>query len=160
MKLDVNFRLAEDEKDIRVVEQNLLSNPLNYEGYFDWFERIRGDLWSGYKQVMLGFSEGFWIGHLISQPHKSISKFLEIKNARVREDFFRRYVLSFMFRQAETIAKKEGYLATICDARSDRKDICEFLLKNNYRETARVDLYQEGYEDIVFIKTLGDFKNF
>lgn len=159
MKLDISFRLAEDEKDIKILEKNLLAHPLNYAGYFDWFDRIRPEFWSGYKQVMLGFSEGFWIGHLISQPHKSINSFLEMKSARAREDFFQRYIISFMMRQTEVIAKKQGYLGVICDARSDNLPVLNLLLKNKYKEIARADLYNEKYEDLVFFKPLGNFKN-
>lgn len=160
MKLDLSFRLAEDKRDILIVEKNLLEHPLNYKGYPDWVEKIKGELWSGYKQVIIALSEDYWVGHLISQPHKSISRFWEMKSGRTREDFRQRYILSFMIRQSEFFATKEGYLGVICDARSDRLDVVNLLLGNGYREIARSDLYREGYEDIIFFKPLGDFKNF
>ncbi|MFH1586024.1 MAG: hypothetical protein ABIB79_04610 [archaeon] len=42
----------------------------------------------------------------------------------------------------------------MCDLRSDNIPIRNLLLINGYKEIARVDLYNEGYEDVVLVKPL------
>jgi len=63
-------------------------------------------------------------------------------------------MLSFMIRQVEIKAKKTGDLAMICDVRSNRLDVIRLLRCNGYKEVVRADIYNEGYEDVVFVKPL------
>lgn len=157
MILDINFRLNESEKDIDNLAGFLLPRPLNYRGYSQWLDKAITELYCGYKQSVLGFSHGKLVASLMFQPHKTLKKFCELKNARTLEEFKNRYMSSFMLRQAEVIAKQQGNLAMVGDARSDRLDVINFLLKNGYKEVARADLYNEGYEDVEFIKPLSNF---
>ena len=154
MLLDINFRLNESEKDIDNLASFLLPRPLSYKKYEQWLEKAITELYSGYKQVALGFSHGKLVASLMFQPHKTIKKFCELKNARTLEEFQNRYMLSFMLRQVEVIAKQQGNLAIVGDTRSDRLDIITFLLKNGYKEVARADIYNESYEDVEFMKDL------
>ena len=155
MILDINFRLNESEKDIDNLASFLLPRPLNYKGYSQWLEKAIAELYCGYKQVALGFSHGKLVASLMFQPHKTIRKFCELKNARTFEEFQNRYMLSFMLRQVEVIAKQQGNLAIVGDARSDRLNVIQLLVTNGYREVARTDLYKEDQEDIMFCKPLG-----
>ena len=61
----------------------------------------------------------------------------------------RGFIFSFMIRQTEIKARKEGNLAVICDARSNNLPVCSLLRSNGYLEAARADLYKEGYQDAV-----------
>ena len=154
MTFNFTFRSAESKKDIDILTGFILKQPLNYKNYFDWIERAREELLIGYKKSVMAFYYDVLVGDLIFQPHKSIKKFREIKHGRTLGEYQRRLILSFMIRQAEHEARKEGDLATICDARSDRLDVQRLLLVNGYKEIARADLYKEGYEDIVLMKPL------
>jgi len=155
MKFNFNFRLAEDRKDIDNLINKLLAHQrLNYKNYDVWVEKAVEELFLGYKKTMLAFSEDILVGNLIFQPHKSINNFYELKHGRTISEFQKRYILSFMFRQVEVNAKKQGKSATICDICSDRLDLINFLMIKDYKEVARANLYGEGYEDSVFIKSL------
>ena len=63
-------------------------------------------------------------------------------------------------RQVETLAKEEGEIGAICDIRSDKLEVINMVKKMGYREVARADLYNEGYEDIALMKPLIENKLF
>jgi len=152
--MDFNFRLADSEKDIDRLANFLLPRPLNYRGYTNWLERAIEELYLEYKQAAMGFSYGYLVASLMFQPHKSIKGFCELKNARTLEEFQGGKIQSLMRRQVEILAKKQGYWVVQGDARADRLDIILPLLADGYKEVARADLYNEGYEDVVLVKPL------
>ena len=152
--MDFNFRLADTEKEIKQVVDFFSKNPWNYKNYDKWVQKAEAELYLGIKQGILALNYNSLIGNLISQPHKTISGFCEMKNGRILNKFNRGFVFSFMIRQTEIKAREEGNLAVICDARSNNIPVCNLLRSNGYLEAARADLYNEGYEDIVFIKDL------
>jgi hypothetical protein len=151
--MNFTFRDGEQE-DIDKLSWLILAQPLNYIGYKAWAEKALEEFLWGIKQAGLCFCDDHLVGELIYQQHKIIPSFLELKNGRVLEEFGRRLILSFLIRQVEIDARKKGYLAVVCDSRSGRKDVNKFLKINGYRELARADIYGEGIEDIIYLKSL------
>jgi len=151
--MDFNFRLFEP-KDIDNISRFLLPRKLNYRGYDVWLQKALEELRWGVKESVLGFSDNTLVASLMFQSCKHLEGFTEVKNGRTIKELERRFFLSFMMRQVEALSKEEGRYGVICDARSDRIEIVNFLKINGYKEIARVDLYKEGYEDVVMAKAL------
>jgi hypothetical protein len=152
MGFDIHFRYAEGAEEKGDLAKFLLLQPFNYPGYEFWVKRCHDELVADYKRAIICLNNGHLVGDLIFQQHKTFSTWLELKNVRVDSRFQRRLVFSFMLRQAEYVAGKEGYLAMICDARSDRTDVLKILRTAGYSEIARVALYESDVEDIVMGK--------
>jgi len=60
-----------------------------------------------------------------------------------------------MVKQAERIAKEEGYAGVIVDVRSENMPIVNLFQRRGYREVARMPLYDKKAEDVVFVKEIG-----
>lgn len=150
--MNLNFRLFEP-KNIDCVSKFLLPRKLNYRGYNAWLQKALEELRWGSKDAVLGFSEDVLVSALLFQNCKHLKGFTELKSGRTIEEYSNRLFLSFEIRQVEAISKQEGKLGIICDSRSDRLDVLNLLRKNNYVEIARTDLYKEGYEDVVMMKS-------
>lgn len=155
MKIDFYFRMAET-KDVDKLYKFLLPMQAGYQGYVPWLKKAIEEFYYGPKKAMLGFSDDILVASLIFQSCKHLKNFCELKNGRTIDKFARRYFFSFMVRQIEEISKEEGKLGIVCDARSDRTGIINLLRSNGYKEIARADLYNEGYEDIIMSKPLAD----
>jgi hypothetical protein len=152
MPFNFEFRLLEDKKDTNKLKKFLLEQPFNYPYYEDWVERAVSQIDLGYKKTILSFSDGFLVGDLIFQPHKTLMNVIELKNMRIHPNLKRRYFGFFMLRQAE--AESRGYNAIICDTRSDRTDVLNLLRLCEYHEISRVPLYESNTEDVVLLKNL------
>lgn len=128
--------------------------PLSYPNYDNWVQRAEAELLQGYKQTILAFSDKRIVGDLIYQPHKQIQGVLELKNMRIDERLRRRDFGHFMLRQAETEARKLGYLAMLIDIRPNRQDVIAFLMFSGFFQINRIPLYDSNEEDIVMMKPL------
>lgn len=151
--MDICFKLGE-RKHTDTLRKFFSQRGLNYKGYNLWLPKAMEEYYYGIKQAILGFSEGVLVSALVIQDCKNMKGFKELKSGRTIEEFSRRYFLSFSIRQVENISKQEGKLGIICDARSDRPDVLNMLRINGYKDVARADLYNEGYEDVVLMKSL------
>jgi len=143
-----------NSKDIDKLSRLVLAQPLNYIGYKTWAKKALEEFRCGIKQAGLCFCNDHLVGELIYQQHKSINIFCELKNGRVLDKFRRRFILSFLIRQVEFDARENGYLAVVCDSRSDRTDVNDLLLINGYKVIAQADLYREGFKDCIYLKPL------
>lgn len=152
MSFDFRFRFLEEEKEIKQLKEFLLKQSLNYPNYEDWVERVMIEVDLGYKRTILAFNDNILVGNVIFQPHKNLSRIMELKNIRIHPALRRRYFGFFMLRQAE--AESQDYDAIICDTRSDRIDILNMLKLCNYKELLRTPLYDPNLEDIVLLKNL------
>ena len=157
MGFDFRFKFIDDEKEIKQLRNFLLEQPFNYPNYEDWVERTIPEIDHGYKKTILAFSDDILVGDLIFQPHKTLTRIMELKNMRIHSDLQRRYFGFFMFRQAE--AESKNYDAIICDARSDRIDVLNLLKLCGYKEISRVPLYDSNVEDVVLLKNLKNPSN-
>ena len=151
MAFDFQFRFAEDRQEVDRLARFLLLQPFNYQGYEDWVQKTREELFSGYKRCILAFSDGVLVGDLVYQPHKQFPRVREVKNMGIDPRLHGRYFGAFMLRQAERENPGDFY-AMICDARSDRRDVIGILRMMGYQELLRVPLYDKGVEDLVFIR--------
>ena len=111
MKFDFYFRGLESMADVRELTGFLASQDLGYPRYDSWVQKTEHELAAGYKGAVMCFSFGKLAGDLVYQPHKSIPRFLEIKNARVDSRVGWRNVGSFMFKQVEVEARKHAVQA-------------------------------------------------
>ena len=152
MGFDFRFRFLEDEKELKQLKNFLIEQPFSYPNYEDWVERTIPEIDCGYKKTILAFSDDILAGDLIFQPHKTLSKVMELKNMRIHPDFKRRYFGFFMLRQME--AESKDYDAITCDARSDMVNVLSLLKLCGYREISRVPLYDPNVEDIILLKNL------
>ena len=152
MSFNFQFRFAQERKELLQLEKHLLRQPLNYKNYADWVRKTTEEILEGYKMAILAFSDGFLVGNLIIQPHKSLDSVLEVKNMRVHQKVQGRYFWAFMFRQGEVIAQENNYSAIICDTHSDNLPVINLLRSQGYREIARAQLYDNHTEEIIFGK--------
>jgi hypothetical protein len=149
--MNFQFRLVQDEKDVKRLEKFLLSQSLNYPNYGDWVEKAVEEILAGYKQGIMAFDDGFLVGDLIFQPHKELPRMLELKNMRINPKVERRGFAYFMLKQAE---KQQGYNGIICDVRARQIQVVSLLRFMDYQEIFRANLYNSREEDIVMVKKL------
>ncbi|MBU0894714.1 MAG: GNAT family N-acetyltransferase [Nanoarchaeota archaeon] len=154
MVFDFRFRGLQDESEVLDLENFLRLQSLGYPNYQDWVNKAKEEILSGYKKVILAFSEGCLVGDLIFQSHKQLRGLLELKNLRVDSWIRGRYFGSFLLRQAEIEARKFGQGALICDTHSDNLEVNSLLRFCGYQELVRVPLYENNKEEIIYIKPL------
>ncbi|MFH1586023.1 MAG: hypothetical protein ABIB79_04605 [archaeon] len=108
--MEFTFTIADSEREISKAVDFFSKNPWTYDPvkYRRWVEKAEAELFLGYKTCTLAYYYNQLIGNLISQPHKTIQRFRELKNGRTINEFQRRLVLSFMIRQEEVESQKEG----------------------------------------------------
>ncbi|MDD5012362.1 MAG: hypothetical protein PHQ66_01810 [Candidatus Nanoarchaeia archaeon] len=152
MGFDFEFKLLDDEKELKQLEKHLIEQPFDYPHYEDWVEKAISEIDWGYKKTILAFSDGIIVGNGIFQPHKTLPKIMEFKNMRIHPALQGRYFGFFIARQVE--AESKDYDAIICDTRSDRLDVLNLLKLCGYREIARALLYDSNTEDVVLLKNL------
>ncbi len=160
MSFDFEFKLLDDEKELKKLRNHLAAQPLDYLRYFDWIERTMDELGCGYKKAILAFSDGVIVGDGIFQPHKTLHGIIEFKNMRIHPSLQKRYFGFFIVRQIEAESRENNYNAIICDARSDRLDVLNLMKLCGYREIARKPLYDGNTEDVVLLKNLKNSSNF
>ncbi len=153
--MDFRFRDAQTRRDLQRLTDFLISQDLGYPSYVQWVERARAEIESGWKNVVLAFCEGYLVGDLISQPHKEIPRFLELKNMRVDPRFRNRYIARFMLRQAE-LDFGAGKDAIICDAPANQPEIIEFMESCGYSPLIALPLYNRNRLEVVMLKILKD----
>jgi len=153
--MDISFKLGE-RKHTDVLFKFFSQSPLNYKGFNIWLPRAIEEYHYEIKRAILGFYEDILVSALMFQDCKHIKGLTELKIARTIEEFSNRLFLSFETRQVEALAKEEKNLGMICDVRANRLDVLNLYKSMGYREVARTDLYNEGYEDVVLMKPLVD----
>lgn len=153
MAFNFHFCSIEESGDIGKLVDFLQTQDLGYPHYDHWVQRTEAELQSGYKQAVLGFSNGHLIGDIVFQPHKQLPRVREIKNIRVHPAVRGRYVAAFMLRQAEVEAKQE-YDALLVDARTDQQDIIRLLRGMGFVPIAETPLYDPSVPDIILIKAM------
>lgn len=151
--MNISFKLGGREHT-EILSKFFSQRNLNYRGYNSWLLRAIEEYRYEIKRAILGFYEDVLVSALMFQNCKHMSGFTELKSGRTIEEFSRRLFLSFEARQVETISRQEGKLGIICDVRTGRPDVLSLLKKDGYCEVERADLYGEGYEDIVMMKSL------
>jgi len=153
MSFNYSFRFAEDEQDIFHVVDFVEDYPWNYKGFDIWVnDKLKPELLSGVKKLIMGFSDGVLVANLIFQRHKIFDWLMEPKNMRVHPQISNRYFGVFMFRQMEVEARNSGFKGVLCDVRSDKKEMINLLKFMGYDELFRTSLYENNIEDAVFTK--------
>jgi len=158
----VNFSFTSDLDLKRTVDllagPRLWINKSVYPDFLDWLDRAALELHHGVKRGIYCYYDGKMVGAAIYQRHKTIPSFLELKNLTVLPEAGRRFVASFLVRNAEVEGSKEFKPTHIvCDAKRDNVAIQRFLTSNKYRATATIDLYGlDAGADILYVKALGD----
>jgi len=151
MGFNINFRSIESEKDIHNLVKFILGQPLSYNGYNDWVQRIINEFYCGYKQAILGLIDEVLVASLIYQNHKEFSRIRELKNLRVDPRVQGRCISQFMIRQAE-MENRKNYDAVMCDIRSNKKGIIKLFESMGYEKLIEVPFYQKDVLDTVLVK--------
>lgn len=119
----------------------------------DWLDKTSIEIQNGMKQGICCYYDKKLVGAAIFQKHKTISRFLELKNLTVLPEIGRRFVASFLLRNIEAEAKSFSHV--ICDAKDDNIMIQRFLTRNKYKAVATLDLYGlNAGKDVVYLKEL------
>ena len=155
MVFDFEFTTLQDVRQLKGLVDFLAKQNLDYPQYDSWVQRAEDELWQGYKSAVCAFSDGRLVGDVIHQPHKGVSRLLEIKNVRVHPDLRMRDFARFMLKQVEVEASLTGsYDALIGDVRPEQKESVNFLLNYGFRQVAVVPLYESAKPEIVVVKFL------
>ncbi len=148
MLIDFAFKSVE-KRNLDEMTKFILEQNLGYVNHFNWIEKARVELSSGYKEGILAYNNGIIVGDIVFQEHKELPKIGEIKNIRVHPKLRDRRVASFMLRQAEL---EMPYDAIIVDARANQQDMISFLIANGYVCIGKRALYDDNNEDVIMIK--------
>ena len=150
MGFNFNFRQIDSTRDIRSLIDFISKQGLDYPSYLDWVSRCEAEIYEGYKNAILAFSEGKLVGNIIFQQHKQMGQALEIKNLRVDPSIRRRDFGHFMLQQLKAEANQsKKYGLIICDTRASQKDIISLVEFSGFREIARTPLYDSNEEDVI-----------
>jgi GNAT superfamily N-acetyltransferase len=156
--MDFYFGMLRDEKELSLLKKFLLEHDMNYPNYETWVLRTCvSEINLGYKRAILAFArQNSWelVGNAIYQPSKELPETLHFKNMRVLEGFKRNGVASFLVRQVEQQAIKQGLGTVILDFRLERRDINLFFLAHGYKPLNIMPLYDDDNLDIVMAKNL------
>lgn len=128
----------------------------DYPDFMCWLDKVNVELDSGTKQGVFCYAGGSIVGAVIYQRHKTLPEFLELKNLTVLPEVGRRFVASFLLRNAE-VEGRERFRTThvYADAKKDNAQIHAFLLHNGYRVISTIDLYGlKSGADNVYTKEL------
>ena len=159
MGFHYEFRSLESERDAKNMISWMRQRPLDYKNFNDWVDKIEHEIFSGYKQAILGFcrenNQPQLVSYLLFQQHKQLP-FLEFKSLRVDEKVQDQYFGSFSLRQGEVEAKKRKLNGIICDVRENRANVIGMLLRNGFSPIATTSLYESAKKDIIMLK---DFRN-
>lgn len=154
----MNFTFTSDIDKIRIIK--FLAGPRlwiprsSYPDYLDWLDKVNFEIEHGIKRALSCYSNKELVGVAVFQRHKTIPKFLELKNLTVMPEISRRFVASFLIRNVEVEAHGQ-YTHIICDAKKDNIIIHEFLTRNRYKTVANMDLYGlKAGTDNIYLKEL------
>ncbi len=157
MVFDFRFRQIDSTSDVRGLIDFMRMQSLGYPKYDDWIQRSEPEIYAGYKQAVLAFSDNVLVGDLVYQPHKQISRILEIKNMRVHPKIRRRDFGHFMLKQVEVEARNsQRYDVLIGDVRASQAGILDFLAFSGFKRLATASLYDSNEQDIVMAKPISD----
>lgn len=128
----------------------------DYPDFTDWLDKVRTELTHGSKHGIFCYLAGQLVGSVLYQRHKKTTQLLEIKNLTVDPRISRRFVASFLLRNAEVEGQKcFGSTAIICDAKKSNLAVNAFLVRNRYRAVGTIDIYgKSAGTDTVYMKDL------
>jgi len=127
-----------------------------YPDFLYWLDKVEYELENQTKRGLFCYVNSELIGSVIFQRHKTNKDYLEIKNLTISPNHKKRFIASFLLRNAE-IEGKRLFNSTncICDAKANNINITTFLLKHHYTISGMTDLYNiKSGIDNVFIKPL------
>lgn len=151
MGFNFQFSSLGDVKQLKGLISFLAKQDLGYPNYDNWVQKTEHELDSGYKKVIMAFSDRKLVGDLVYQNHKEIPRFLELKNLRVHPDLRLRNFGRFMLKQAE-IENSGKYDAIICDCHSEQSEIIKFLESCNYIPIKSIPIYDKNTLEVVLVK--------
>lgn len=149
--MNIAIASADSIKEVNLAVDFLSKQPLTYPKYQEWVGRTEAELFKGYKHALLAFLDGHLVADLVWQPHKQVSRLMEIKNLRVHEKVRQRDFGRFLLKQVETVP---GYAGIICDVRAAETGIRDFMVRCGYSIAAQLPLYDSDQADLVMVKTL------
>lgn len=153
------YSASQREGALDVIRRPRLWIPeTDYPDYFEWTEKVEGQLLMGEKRSMVASCGLSSIGAIIYQRHTDIPNTIELKNISVQPDQRGRYVGSFLLRNVEIEASNNDYPECdriVVDTKANNNDMIGFLVNHGYSFIGLDDLYghQTG-EDAVFSKIL------
>jgi hypothetical protein len=141
--LDYHFRTIGSIKDINLLRDHLLIQPLHYPEYEKWVLNVCvPDIESGWKNAVLAFYCGKLIGNIIYRSHKQLPRTCEFKNMRINSSFRGQDIGHFLIRQSEEEAIRSGQFdRIILDIDSGETGIEKFLMFCGYNVFFRTSLY-------------------
>jgi ribosomal protein S18 acetylase RimI-like enzyme len=128
----------------------------NYPDFMFWLDKVDVELNNGTKQGVFCYAGGTIVGAVIYQRHKTCPEFLELKNLTVLPEVGRRFVASFLLRNAEVEGRERFRTTHVwADSKKGNVQIDAFLLRNGYRVISTMDLYGlKAGADNVYTKEL------
>lgn len=114
----------------------------DYPDFMSWLDKVEVELNSSIKHGIFCYALNKLVGAVIYQRHKTLPDFLEVKNLTVLPEVGRRFVASFLLRNAE-VEGRERFRTTqvMLDSKKENVPIHAFLLRNGYRVISTIDLY-------------------
>ena len=156
MAFKFTFSSMDTEAEAKMLLSWMRPYDLGYKGWNEWLDRIEQQVLDGRKRAVLAFSEEAGerdlAAYVLYQQHKQIPNLIELKSIRTHPKVQKRYFMSFMLKQVEVEAKKEGYAGLIGDLRENRGDVLAIMLRNNFRTLDSQNLYEPDKRDIIVAK--------
>ncbi|NCN86237.1 hypothetical protein GW932_00220 [archaeon] len=149
--IDIHFKKADSEKEIKAVVEFIRQFPLGYPGYLDWTEKVYYELMNGKKNAYPAIYQRKICGDLIFQTIGG--NIIELKNLRIHDYLQRRGFADFMTHQLEVDASRT-HTGIIVDTRKDNKIIRNLFEKRGYKQINEENLYDKFNLDVVYYKAL------
>jgi len=150
--------LIKDSEQVNQLYEFIKKMPLDYPDYNLWVEKCKRELELGNKKGLVIRDQDKIIAEMIFQPHKDDNKILEIKSARVDENYRGRGYFGIFLAEAEKYARKNGLKRIMIDCHSDQMKIVETTLKYGFSLESNEKLYNDKLESILVKDISGEEK--
>jgi GNAT superfamily N-acetyltransferase len=159
MATDFIIKDIDNTKGIKDLRKFIYSQPFWYPKYDQWVDGVCiPEIEKSYKKGIIAYCNGYVVGNVIYQQHKSLPKTREIKNLRIHPELRRRDLGHFLLRQVEE-EQKEQFDRIIIDTNTKRKDMISFLNWCGYNILYKDFLYDKENIDVVLIKEFNKNKD-
>jgi len=151
MGLDYHFKNVDTLRDLILLRDFSLSQPLDYPKYEKWIlEKCIPDIERGRKSAIVVYHYGNLIGSAIYQQYEGLPRTCEFKHMRIDPNFRDIDIGHFNLRQVEEEAKRSGnFDRIILDIRAGQKGIKNFLFFCKYKVLFEVPLYDDRLDIVM-----------
>jgi len=154
----MKIKLIKNQEGINELYNFIKQFPLDYPDYMLWVEKCKRELELGYKRAFVCTKDNEIIANLVFQPHKEDRSTLELKNARVKEEYERKNIFKKMVKEAERYARANSFKRIRGDTHESNIAITKALKNLGFKIEAKEQLYS-AKKELILAKDLTENKS-